>query len=177
MARTVILVDRDNRQIGTADLLEAHASPGKLHRAFSVYVFTRGKLELLIQQRSKEKLLWPGIWANTCCSHPFEGEGTIAAGQRRLQEEMGFVVNLIEGPSFVYQAEDPNGHGAEHEHVTTLLAEVPRNFDIHANPSEVQAWQWIEVQKLLREFTDKPNLYAPWLKTGLKKILNLPTTS
>lgn len=174
MERTVILVDHENREIGTAQLLAAHASPGRLHRAFSVYVFTRNKLQLLIQQRSGKKLLWPGYWANTCCSHPFPGEEMLVAGKRRLREELGFEIPLlVEGPSFEYQAEDPFGSGAEHELVTTLTAETARNIDVRANPEEVQAWKWEDVDVLLRAFDEHPERYAPWLPLGLRKILNI----
>ena len=45
---------------------------GNLHRAFSVFLFNEeGKL--LLQQRAKDKITFPSVWTNTCCSHPLYG--------------------------------------------------------------------------------------------------------
>jgi isopentenyl-diphosphate delta-isomerase len=61
MRRTVTLVDESGTPLGEADLLDAHTGTGKLHRAFSVYVFREEKKQILIQQRSKKKMLWPMV--------------------------------------------------------------------------------------------------------------------
>ena len=117
--RTVILVDQENREIGREEIVAAHTGEGQLHRAFSVYVFRDFGKEILIQKRSAKKMLWPGIWANSCCSHPMEGETPEAAGKRRLQEELGFTCDLKPVYSFVYRAQDGE-RGVEHEYVTIL---------------------------------------------------------
>lgn len=171
MSRHVILVDEQNNQIGTMEIVAAHSGEGKLHRAFSVYVFSKDKSSLLIQQRSGKKMLFPLIWANTCCSHPFENEDMIAAGQRRLKEELGFSVALTAGPSFVYRAKDPDGKGSEYEHVTTLIGAAEKGIAVHPNADEVEAWKWIDIPTLLNDFEKYPNFFALWLKIGLQKIL------
>ena len=172
MSRHVILVDEQNNQTGTMEIVTAHSGEGKLHRAFSVYVFSPDKSSLIIQQRSSKKMLFPLIWANTCCSHPQENEEMIAAGQRRLQEELGFSVPLTAGPSFVYHAEDPEGKGSEFEHVTTLIGTAPKGIVVRPDPGEVAAWKWIDVPTLRRDFEKYPDFFALWLKIGLSKILN-----
>ena len=48
---------------------------------------------LLMQKRSKLKYHSPGLWTNTCCSHQRDGERTIDAANRRLNEEMGLNVD------------------------------------------------------------------------------------
>ena len=148
----------------------AHTGNGTLHRAFSVYVFNTEKTSLLIQKRSEKKMLWPGIWANTCCSHPLQGETALVAGKRRLTEELGFFCDLREGPTFVYRAEDAP-RGVEHEHVTILLGTAPTDAPIKPDPDEVAQWKWIEVSALFKEFGEHPDSYAPWLKIGLMEIL------
>ncbi len=90
----VVLVDRDDRPVGTAEKLAAHRS-GKLHRALSVLV-VNGYGELLIHRRARHKYHSGGLWTNTCCTHPRPGETTIAAARRRLQEEMG-IVSWLDG--------------------------------------------------------------------------------
>ena len=88
----VILVDKNNRKIGVEEKIKAHKQ-GKLHRAFSIFVFN-SKKELLIQQRAKTKYHSRGLWTNTVCSHPRPNETYQQAVHRRLKEEMGFDCKL-----------------------------------------------------------------------------------
>lgn len=169
--RTVTLVDEQNHEIGTAEIVAAHTGKGQLHRAFSVYVFRRRGQEILIQKRSALKMLWAGIWANTCCSHPFTNEDAITAGTRRLGEELGCNCPLTEGGSFVYRAEDPRGKGVEHEHVTLLIGHADENLQVNANPDEVAEWKWVRVSDLLLDFEAHPAEYAPWFHQGLRQII------
>ncbi len=172
MARTVILVDEDNKPLGTEELIKAHTGQGQLHRAFSVYVFRNNRTELLIQQRSMKKMLWPGIWANTCCSHPLEGESPVEAGTRRLREEFGFTVALTEGPNFVYRAEDPKGRGVEHEYDILLTGDADATVKPNPDPNEIADWKWVAVDDLMTDMKTNPLLYAPWFHLGLPMILH-----
>ena len=169
MAAPLILVDEQNRALGTATREEAHASPGKLHRAFSIYVFRSGGTEMLIQKRHPHKL-WGGIWANSCCSHPREGEEIAEVAPRRLQEELGFTCALTPAGSFVYRAEDPAGKGAEYEHVTIFRGDAPVNVSVRANPTEIAEWKWIGIDQLLNDMEESPEQYAPWFHVGLKTL-------
>ena len=102
----VILVNNKDEPIGLSEKLEAHQS-GALHRAVSVFVFnTKG--ELLIQKRASTKYHGAGLWTNTCCTHPRDGETNLECAHRRLQEEMGFNTNLEEQFSFIYKSEVEN---------------------------------------------------------------------
>lgn len=171
MTGRLILVDEENSPRGTATWDEAHASPGLLHRAFSAYVFRKEGEEILIQRRSEKKPLWAMIWANTCCSHPREGEEIVDIAPRRLMEEFGFTCKLTPIDSFVYQAEDPGGNGAEHEHVTILRGDV-REIKPNSNLDEVAEWKWVTVEELQKDMNENPDFYAPWFHIGLKKIIN-----
>ena len=86
---SLILVDKNDNQIGVEEKMKAHEE-GKLHRAFSVFVFN-SKNELIIQQRALDKYHCGGLWANTCCSHPKPGEKLEDAAHRRLREETLFI--------------------------------------------------------------------------------------
>jgi isopentenyl-diphosphate Delta-isomerase len=88
----VILVDTNDNPIGSEEKIKAHEL-ALLHRAFSVFVFNK-KGELMLQRRALHKYHSPGLWTNTCCSHPRPGEETMDAAHRRLVEEMGFDCNL-----------------------------------------------------------------------------------
>ncbi len=171
MAGRLILVNESNTPRGTATWEEAHASPGLLHRAFSAYVFRKNGSEILIQRRSGKKPLWALIWANTCCSHPREGEEIAGVAPRRLQEEFGFTCPLTPVAEFVYHAEDPGGNGAEHEHVTVLRGDV-EDAAPAPNPDEVGEWKWIAVAELLEDMKINPDFYAPWFHIGLRKVVS-----
>src|SRR6187455_3410060 len=114
----VILVDALDNQVGIMDKMEAHEK-GVLHRAFSVFVFD-GENRLIIQQRALDKYHSPGLWTNTCCSHPQPGEETKLAAMRRVTEELGVTIPLEKQFHFIYKAEFENGL-TEHEfdHVFT----------------------------------------------------------
>lgn len=170
MNRTVTLVDERNQPLGEAEIIAAHTNGGQLHRAISVYVFNPEKSMLLIQQRSKEKMLFAGIWANTCCSHPFENEGAVEAGTRRLKEEMGIDCSLTEAGGFVYRAEDPQGHGTEHEYDILLTGTRDPQASVAPDPKEVAAWKWVTLKDLRAAIEADPDAYAPWLKIGLPKL-------
>lgn len=170
MTRTVTLVDLQGTILEECPILEAHQSPGKLHRAFSAYVFSMDGKELLLQKRHDGKL-FGGMWANTCCSHPFPGETALAAGERRVQEELGVEVKLTEHGWFVYQADDARGIGSEHEQDILLTGKIDRNTPVHADPKEVADWKWIAVDTLQKDMTENPSHYAPWFHIGLPKVL------
>ena len=102
----VILVDKTDHQIGEMEKQEAHIK-GLLHRAFSIFIFN-SKGDVLLQQRAFHKYHSGGLWTNTCCSHPRNGETTIQAANRRLMEEMGMSCSLTEEFSFIYKAKLDN---------------------------------------------------------------------
>lgn len=169
MAKRVMLTDENGTPTGEADFREAHTGEGLLHRAFSVFVFNPLTADVLIQRRSKEKMLWPEIWANTCCSHLRTGETLLEAGRARLKEELGFDCPLVEGPSFVYKAQDP-GRGVEHEYDTILLGKANPE-KITADPKEASEWKWISIENLQEELKTHPLSYAPWLHLSIAILL------
>ena len=166
----VILTDSNGTPTGVADAVEVHSGEGRLHKAFSVYVFRKGGREILIQQRSRHKRLWPLVWANTCCSHPRDGENVVAAGQRRLREECGFTTTLVEHSSFVCRAQDPNGRGIEHEHVTILVGQVEDATICTVNAEEIADWNWVPLEELREDMVRHPERYAPWFHLGMDHL-------
>lgn len=167
----VLLVTEDGMPMGTEDRQRAHASPGMLHRAFSVFVFRSGRKELLIQQRSSAKSLFPLLWANTCCSHLREGEILPDAAQLRLHQELGFTCPLKTGPSFVYRADDLEGRGTEYEYDTILTGTVTGDPPLHPDPAEVNAVKWIATEELVKDMHTHPTLYAPWFHLAFPMVM------
>ena len=157
MEEQVILVDTADNQLGLMPKMEAHEK-GVLHRAFSVFVLNE-KGELMLQQRALHKYHSPGLWTNTCCSHQRDGETNIAAGQRRLQEEMGFVTELREVTSFIYKAPFDNGL-TEHELDHVMIGQY--NDVPNINSDEVANWKWMPVAEVHADIAAHPEHYTAW---------------
>ena len=155
----VVLVDGSDNPIGTMPKLEAHEK-GVLHRAFSVFILNQ-KGQLMLQRRALDKYHSPGLWTNTCCSHPRESESNIEAGIRRLKEEMGFITPLKHMFSFIYKSKFDNGL-IEHEFDHVLLGYYDSTPII--NTSEVAEWKWMSLDKIIAEMKNKPEDFTVWFK-------------
>lgn len=166
MSNEIILVDKNDNEIGTEEKLKTHQQ-GKLHRAFSILVFN-SKNELLIQQRAKTKYHTPGLWTNTCCGHPSKGENLEQAVHRRLKQEMGFECDLKEIFSFIYKAKFDNGL-TEHEYDHVFVG----NFDGEPklNPKEADDYKWMLLEKIKEDIKNNPKKYTPWFIILIKKLL------
>ena len=159
MDELVILVDKNDNQLGLMEKIEAHEK-AVLHRAFSVFILNDNN-ELLLQKRALSKYHSPGLWTNTCCSHPRDGESVIDAGIRRLKEEMGFVTEINTLFSFIYRAEFDNGL-TEHEFDHVLLGRYNKTPLI--NKLEVSDWKWIDIEFLKKDVFVNPDIYTVWFK-------------
>jgi len=168
--RHVLLCKPDGNVIETCSREEAHEGDGKLHRAFSIFVFRNNWTELLIQKRAQNKL-FGGLWANTCCSHFQEEEDLEGQAEKRLVEECGFACPLTEVSSFVYKAPDPKGKGAEHEYDTIFVGEVEEDIELKLDPEEISEAKWMELGELMEDLNANPDNYCPWFPIALKLIL------
>lgn len=163
----VVLVDQNDKKTGLMEKIEAHEK-GLLHRAFSVFVFN-DKGETMIQQRAAHKYHSPKLWANTCCSHPRDGENILDAGKRRLQEEMGFQTALEHQTSFIYKAKFDNGL-TEHELDHILTGHY--NDKPKINPDEVADWKWVSLEDLKKDIEKNGEVYTAWFKIIFDKYYN-----
>jgi isopentenyl-diphosphate delta-isomerase len=162
----VTLVDRDDRELGVEGKLAAHQS-GKLHRAFSIFLFdAQGRV--LLQQRALVKYHSGGLWSNTCCSHPRPGEDSLAAARRRLVEEMGIDCALTQKFSFIYRAVLPNGL-IEHEYLHVFFGRY--DGEPTPNPDEVEAWKWVDLHELSADVRNNPDAYSFWLAACLDEVV------
>jgi isopentenyl-diphosphate delta-isomerase len=165
MEDKVILVDQDDVPIGEMDKLQAHKE-GRLHRAFSVFVFN-SEGELLLQKRAGGKYHSAGLWTNTCCSHPRPGEELSAAAKRRLKEEVGLECEVVWAFSFIYKVEFSNGL-FEHELDHVLLGWC--NDSPVLNPEEASEWKYMSFDDIRKDIEERPSSYTEWLKIILAKI-------
>lgn len=163
----VILVDKNDRQVGLMEKQEAHIK-GLLHRAFSVFIFNT-KNELLLQKRANQKYHSGGLWTNTCCSHPRDKESTIDAAYRRLNEEMGMTCDLELKFNFIYKAKlDNNLYEHELDHVFFGFSDtIPK-----INKKEVCAFDYKTLEFLKKDIIMSPNNYTEWFKICLNEVYN-----
>jgi len=148
------------------DKLEVHRK-GLRHLAVSVFVL-RGD-EILLQRRALGKYHTPGLWANTCCTHPLWDEAADACARRRLAEELG-ITGLT--PEFRHRLEyraDVGGGLTEHELVDVFTAQVAGELPLAPDPDEVMETRWIGRAALLDEIAKRPGEFTPWLKIYLTR--------
>lgn len=163
----VVLVNGNDKEIGTLDKVKAHKYPLSLHRAVSVVLFSSMRDEMLIQRRSPYKPTWPLFWSNTVCTHPYPGESAQASAERRLKEEMGINCSVSEKFSFTYKEKYDKEYG-EHEIDHVFVGEY--SGEIKPDPKEVTDYKWIKIADLNKDINKNPDKYTPWFKTILKKL-------
>lgn len=139
MSQAPILVETvapDGRPVGRMEKLAAHAAPGTLHRAFSLFAFDGDRL--LLQRRAAAKYHSPLVWTNTVCGHPFPGEEPTEAVRRRARDELGVgLAEVEEVGTVVYQVLDARSGLVEHEYNHVVVARVAG--PLRPDPAEVDS--------------------------------------
>ena len=162
----LILVNAQDEPLGTLAKSACHDGQGVLHRAFSLFVFNDAG-ETLLQRRHASKRLWPGYWANSCCSHPRAGEALPDAVQRRAWDELGIDVQPEFLFKFQYQASFAD-LGTEFELCSVYLGRAsgaPR-----VNTTEVADWRWTAPGELDRRLAACPDTFTPWLHLEWRRL-------
>ncbi len=161
----VIVVDSRDRPVGKMEKLEAHIK-GQLHRAITVYVFN-AQQQLLLQRRARDKYHCGGLWSNTTCGHPYPGESTLGAAQRRLAEEMGLQPALTPVFELSYHLTMSNGL-IEHEYGHVFFAQTDALPKV--NPQEADAWRYASVDEIATEMALSPACFTPWFLHTFESI-------
>ncbi|KAI9752330.1 MAG: DNA mismatch repair protein [Chaenotheca gracillima] len=181
MNEVCIVLDENDIPIGSASKKACHLmkniDQGLLHRAFSVFLFD-SQNRLLLQQRASEKITFPDMWTNTCCSHPLgiPGEtgaeleaavhGVRRAAQRKLDHELGIKAAQVPLDKFDfltrihYKAPSDEKWG-EHE----------TDVDVEPNPNEVQDTRYVSPDELKAMFQDPKLKFTPWFKLICETLL------
>ncbi|MFH1521904.1 MAG: isopentenyl-diphosphate Delta-isomerase [archaeon] len=164
----IIVVDKDDNIIGVEEKEKCHDGEGILHRAFSIFVFNEMG-ELLIQQRSGLKKLWPLFWSNSCCSHPRLNEKFKEATEKRLGEELGITCPLKYIYKFRYKAKYTN-QSSENEVCSVFIGKLDNGDKINANPEEVSNFKWTGIKELKENIVTNPERYTPWFKAECEEL-------
>lgn len=165
----LVLVDSEDNEIGLREKRRCHEGRGVLHRAVSAFLFNEVG-QLLLQQRQQDKQLWGACWSNSCCTHPYYGERPNVAAERRVREELGLEVRLTFAFKFEYRAEWRKGL-VEHELCSVFHGRTNRQPSV--NPTEIQAWRWIDPHELDILLKEETTAYTPWLKQEWLKLREL----
>jgi isopentenyl-diphosphate delta-isomerase len=156
----LILVDEKDNIVGYDGKGNCHQKEGLLHRAFSIFIFNN-QAQLLIQKRSKNKLLWPLYWSNSVCGHPRRDEDYENAIMRRLKEELGIVTQLHRLFHFKYH-EVFNNIGSENELCSVFIGKTGK--EIQPNREEIDEWKYVTISELNEDILKYSHLYTPWFK-------------
>jgi len=165
----LIIVDENDREIGQMEKMEAHRK-GVLHRAISVCLFD-DENRWLLQKRAQGKYHCPGLYANSCCSHPRSGESAIDAASRRIKEELGVHTPLSFHSHFVYK-KDVGGGLIEHEYDHLFVGQCTDTPQ--PNPEEVESVVWWTQEEIKEKLQTTPEIFAPWFPLIVDCILGGP---
>lgn len=153
-----------NGTLTQVEKLEVHQR-GLRHKAVSVFVM-RGR-EVLLQRRAMGKYHTPGLWANTCCTHPRWGESDLACAARRLHEELGISGLALQRSGGIEYRADVGGGLTEHEVVEVFSAQASAHLVPQPDPDEVMQTRWITLEALEVEVQATPEKFTPWLRIYL----------
>ncbi|SNX87576.1 probable isopentenyl-diphosphate delta-isomerase [Melanopsichium pennsylvanicum] len=191
MEERCIVLDKDDKYLGDGSKKECHLmtniNKGLLHRAFSVFLFDPTTAKLLLQRRAPEKITFPNMWTNTCCSHPLaiKGEleeaeqiGVRRAAQRKLDHELGIPAQQVPLDEFQYLTRihylAPNGDEANiwGEHEIDYILFITANVSLNPNMNEVCDTKWVSPDELKALMTElDPQAFTPWFKLIVQKFL------
>ena len=161
----VTLCDLFENELGVYPKADAHRE-GKLHRAFSVFLFDGNKM--LIQKRAKNKYHTPSLWTNACCSHPRLNEDVTLSAELRTQEELGINVKLKHIYSFVYYYKFREDL-IEYEYDNVMIGEY--SGEVIPDPEEAEECKWVDLDELAQDVKDNPSKYTPWFIICLPEII------
>lgn len=146
--------------------LAAHRE-GLRHKAVSVFVMDGPRV--LLQKRAAGKYHTPGLWTNTCCTHPDWDEAAKVCAVRRLDEELGITgLTPVHRGRVEYRAEVGGGL-VEHEVVEIFTAEGGASLPVRPNPDEVEDVRWAAIGTLKDEIAARPQDFTPWLRIYLSE--------
>jgi isopentenyl-diphosphate delta-isomerase len=152
--------------LAPVEKLDAHLR-GLRHKAVSVFLMADDAL--LIQRRALGKYHTPGLWANTCCTHPAWKEADADCAARRLGEELGITDVQIQHRGQVEYRADVGGGLTEHELVEVFFVETTNTLPLVPNPDEVMDTRWISLDTLRQEITSTPEIFTPWLRIYMER--------
>lgn len=156
----VILMHEDGTARGLAPRATVHTASTPLHLAFSCHL-VRADGKVLLTRRALSKRTWPGVWTNSFCGHPRQGESMQQALARHAHHELGLEIHTVREvlPDFRYRAVDASGV-VENEFCPVFVAETDGEPCPH--PGEVAELRWVDPEELHALVELAPWTLSPW---------------
>ena len=164
----LVLVNEKDEPIGKEEKVKCHLPNGILHRAFTALLFDKNG-KLILTQRAKEKMLWPGDWDGTFASHPRETETYVSSGERRMPEELGIQGKLDYLFKFEYHVPYKDV-GSENEICGTLIGIVDDPSKLQKIPGEIDGIKLVSSSEMISELESNPKIYCPWMIIALELL-------
>lgn len=158
------------------------ARAGALHGAAHVWVWRRhnNRVEILVQQRAKDKPTWPGFFDISAAGHIDAGEAPIDAAVRETREEINLNISATDlRLLFVRHSDDDAGNGMrENEFMWVYLYELTESDQgLELADGEVEDIRWVTLDILTKlshdEIPDEkavPHIYFPDLLAELNHL-------
>ncbi|NBV61280.1 MAG: isopentenyl-diphosphate Delta-isomerase [Rhodobacteraceae bacterium] len=156
----------ENGALKPLDKVDVHRR-GLRHKAISIFV-TDGD-RVLLQKRAAVKYHTPGLWTNTCCTHPHWGEDDMDCAERRLFEEMGIRDLPLQHVGQIEYRADVGDGMIEHEVVQVYRARATGDLPMKLNPREVQDATWVSLPVLASAIERTPARFTPWLQIYMRE--------
>ena len=178
MNDVLILVDEQDKEIGTEEKIDAHRK-GLLHRAFSLFIYDSKLNKMLIQRRAINKYHSGGLWTNACCSHPRKGEDLNTAVYRRTIEELGVSIpkadyeigKIKECGKFTYRKDFGELTEYEIDHVFAWLVDSSI-LQFVPNKDEIEDLMWIDIHDLMNWLEGNPDNFTAWFFPAYEIFIN-----
>ena len=183
MGEMCLVVDIDDNVIGAESKLSCHKDDGIRHRAFSVLIFdSQGRL--LVQKRSTQKITFPGVWANSCCSHPLDiesentgNDGVKNAARRKLDQELGIPMGISEDWAFQHIGRmeyscrwNEDWIEREVDHIMVVNSDT----EVEHNENEISEVRWVDSDEISRMMSGEGDwsgeVIAPWFRLIWQKF-------
>ncbi|KAL4001878.1 isopentenyl-diphosphate delta-isomerase [Acanthocheilonema viteae] len=178
-----IIVDENDNPLRSESKRFCHSAETlALHRAFSVFLFTENN-EMILQKRAAQKLTFPSLWTNACCSHPLWNEyemctdmnniGIRRAARRKLNHELGILSANIDQMKimgrFLYKAMHDDNWGEHELDYVIVLRDCDIN-QIKPNPEEVEAIAVVtSMEELAEILKNNEASFSPWFNLFVRK--------
>jgi len=179
----LIYVNEKDDIIGFGEKILTHKI-GQLHRAFSLFIYSKDEQKFLLQKRSERKYHSGGKWSNSCCSHPYQNETWFDALQRGVSNELNLSLDISKdidcksktlpkfidkklffAGSFIYFSDYKELSEHEYDYVFIYILDSIIS-KILFNTSEISEIKW-QTKDEIKEWIDKsPDDFSSWFRSA-----------
>lgn len=172
------IVDHNGKPTGKTALKSEVHKNGWYHNTIHLWLYTK-KGEILLQQRSRKKTIYPLLWDVSVAGHIDAGESFEDAALRETKEEIGLDLdldaqNLKKIGVELHKSEYNNGNIKDYEFHHIYIAELMANFNqLTPQPNEVEALKLVTFKtfKDLLKYSETNHHFIPSNKPYYQFVL------